>query len=247
MDLNTTVTETQQSLAGSSRKETIGFVTRCLFGENSPEELSKLLSYTSSASYGPSEVVFREGDTADVVHVICSGLVKLISYLPNGRARIVRLHGRGSVLGLVGLMGHPHEHTAIAIEGVRAYRIPVSLLHGLKRSDPNLYGGLLEHWYQYLDTADMWITEFSTGPIRARVARLIRFLASIENEDESHQVTLLTSDEMAEVLGVTPESVSRVVADFKRSHVLRPLEPNDHCRIVFIEQPSVLDTEALDG
>jgi CRP/FNR family transcriptional regulator len=230
-----------------SKTETMHFVTRCLFGDDASEEIAKLLKYASPVDYEPGEVVFYEGDEVEVAYVICRGLVKLISYLPNGRARIVRLHGRGSVLGLVGLMRHPHEHTAIAVEDTRGYRIPLSLLQGVSRDDPETYSGLLEHWYQYLDTADTWITEFSTGPIRARVARLIQFLESIEHKSNAHRVTLLTSEEMAEILGVTPESVSRIIAEFKRKHVLRPIDHNDHCRDVIIEDPSELSAEALDS
>jgi CRP-like cAMP-binding protein len=45
-----------------------------------------------SRRYLAKEVIYRESDRADRICVIRSGLVKLLSYLPNGRARIVRLH-----------------------------------------------------------------------------------------------------------------------------------------------------------
>ena len=71
--------------------------------------------------------------------------------------------------------------------------------------------------------ADTWITDFSTGAIRGRVARLIRFL--VENDEASgpREVSLLTVDEMADVLGVTAESVSRVMADMKRRKILQSI------------------------
>jgi CRP-like cAMP-binding protein len=39
-------------------------------------------------------------------------------------------------------------------------------------------------------------------------------------------IELLTTDEMADTLGVTAESVSRVIAELKREAVLEPIENN---------------------
>jgi CRP/FNR family transcriptional regulator len=171
-------------------------------------------------SYQPGESLYREGAEIGALYVVRRGRIKLLSYLPDGRARIVRLHNRGSLIGLNGLLGEVHEHTAIAVDRVEVYQMPLNLLSPLKEQDPTAYSRLLEHWYSYLNTADTWITEFSTGPIRGRVARLLLFLIDLDEESGPRELTLLSGEEMAEVLGVTPESVSRVVADFKRRGIL---------------------------
>jgi len=175
-----------------------------------------------AAHYSAKEIVYSEGAEADTVIVIRSGMVKLISHLANGRARIVRVHSKGSWLGLGGVLGQPYEHTAIAVEDTDAYRIPVSELLRIKSDNPYLYCRLIECWFDYLQEADLWIAEFSTGSIKARVARLVNFLSKIEDQAASNEVKLLTCEEMAEILGATPESVSRVLAEFKRSNILSP-------------------------
>ncbi len=172
------------------------------------------------AHYSAKQVLYNEGSTVDAVIVIRSGMVKLVSHLPNGRARIVRVHTHGSWLGLSALLGRPHDHTAIAVDEVEAYHIPVANIRRIKSDYPHLYNQMLEHWYEYLQDADLWISEFSTGVIKARVARLVNFLSEIEDTMESGRVKLLTCEEMAEILGATPESVSRVLAEFKRDKVL---------------------------
>lgn len=174
------------------------------------------------ARYSAKAIVYNEGVAADTVIAIRSGMVKLISHLPNGRARIVRVHARGAWLGLAGLLNQPYEHTAIAVEDTDAYRIPVGELLRIKAENPFLYCRLIERWYDYLQEADLWIAEFSTGSIKARVARLVNFLSRIEERVTPDEVRLLTCEEMAEILGATPESVSRVLAEFKRSHILSP-------------------------
>jgi CRP/FNR family transcriptional regulator len=120
------------------------------------------------------------------------------------------------------VLGQPYEHTAVAVEGTDAYRIPVGELLRIRSENPELYCRLLECWFDYLQEADLWISEFSTGSIKARVARLVNFLSEIEDAVSPGEVKLLTCEEMAEILGATPESVSRVLAEFKRSDILLP-------------------------
>jgi len=171
-------------------------------------------------TYKPGDTLYHEGAEIGALYVVRRGRIKLLSYLPDGRARIVRLHKRGSVIGLNGLLGDTHQHTAVAVDQVEVYQIPLNLLSPLKQQDPVAYSRLLEQWHSYLNTADTWITEFSTGPIRGRVARLLLFLIDLDEDSGPQELTLLSCEEMAEVMGVTPESVSRVLAEFKRSGIL---------------------------
>lgn len=167
------------------------------------------------------EVIYRESDCVYRLYLIRSGMVKLLSYLPNGRARIVRLYTRDQWLGLEGLLGRPYEHTAIAVGDVDMVYYPMRSLQSLRRGNAPALGKLLCQWHGDLLTADRWISDFSTGGIKPRVARLLVYLAELEYGLPVDKVELLTVQEMADILGVTQESVSRILADFKRSAVLR--------------------------
>ncbi|MFP3875001.1 MAG: Crp/Fnr family transcriptional regulator [Thiohalophilus sp.] len=200
----------------------------------------RLLDSISQITFQPGEVIYHGGEESRLLFIVRQGRLKLITHLPNGRSRIVRLHKRGSLIGLDGLMGEGHEHTAIAINNVAAYKVPHHFFHQWKKDEPQLYNRLLEHWHEYLNYADTWITEFSTGNVEGRVARLLRFLAEFESETGPYVVELLTTDEMADILGVTAESVSRVIAALKRESVLDPIENNSEslftCDLVALEQ-----------
>lgn len=206
------------------------------------EALSKekpLLKSVSHAAYTAGDIIYQAQEESHLLFVVRQGMLKLVNHLPNGRSRIVRLHKRGSLLGLDGLVGNTHEHTAIAIDDVEVYKIPHSFFHQWKDDKPHLYSRLLENWHDYLNYADTWITEFSTGNVKGRVARLLRFLADFEVETGPRVIELLTTDEMADILGVTAESVSRVIAELKREAVLEPIENNT-------ESLFTCDLEALE-
>ena len=188
-----------------------------------PAALGRVLSAAKIARFSWHDVIYREGDAAESVFALRSGMVKLVNYLPNGQARTVRLHVRGGLLGLSGLVNDVYEHTSVAINDVVAYQIPIADLQALREDDPFLYSQLTERWHDYLREADAWITRFSTGSVKARAARLVAHLSRIESGTKMKQVKLLTCEEMANILGVTMESVSRVLAQFKRQRLLQPI------------------------
>jgi CRP-like cAMP-binding protein len=190
-------------------------------------DLAARLGGLRVVTFNHRDVIYREGRSARSIHLVNSGLVKLDTHVTDDRIRIVRLLSAGDFLGLDGLFERAHRQTAVALGEVSMYRIPVSLLRGVKARDPAFYCRLLECWYVHLAYADTWITQFSTGPIRPRVARLLKFLSERETQVGAPRVRLLTCEEMAEVLGVTPESVSRSLAEFKRDGLLRRASRSD--------------------
>ena len=195
-----------------------------------------------SRRYQAKEIIYRESERVDRIYVIRSGLVKLLSYLPNGRARIVRLHAGNHWIGLEGLLGQPYEHTAIAVGDVEVQHVALHSLQRLNRDNPGVLGQLLCQWHGALVHADRWISDFCTGGIRPRVARLLEFLAELEYGQPLDRVELLTVCEMAEILGVTQESVSRILATFKRRELLQKL--SDPSREIYRLDAPELQREA---
>ena len=190
-----------------------------------PSIESYFFTVAKPVSFPSQSSIYLEGSTAQSIYFVSSGMVKLICYMPNGRARIVRILGKGGVLGLEGLLQEGlYKHTAVSVGGAKLFRIAVSRFRCLMQRDSDLTAKIIEHWHNHLFYADTWITQFSAGAIKCRVARLVEFLGSIEYGTDSLYVRLLTCEEMAEVLGVTPESVSRVLAQFKRDQLLSSIQ-----------------------
>jgi len=195
--------------------------------------LGDTIAASSLWRYAPGDTIYQADSEVEALYLVCSGRIKLLSFSRDGDARIVRLHNRGSILGLGGLLGETNDHMAVAIDEVSLYQIPIGLIKTISDRDNEAYCRLLEYLNEYLKAADTWITDFSTGGIRGRVARLLLYLMRHDDSTSQHDVTLLTVNEMAEVLGVTPESVSRAMAEFKRLEILLPFDGSSqhtfHC------------------
>lgn len=161
--------------------------------------------------------VYRVGDPGACLYTLRSGLVKLVQYLPDGSQRIVRLLRANDVFGLEALLGQRYQHDAIALTATGLCAIPREVVAVLAREQPALHTELLRRWQQALADADLWLTELSTGTARARVARLLLRLAG---PDASTPFRLLGREDIGAMLGLTPETVSRTVAELRRQGLL---------------------------
>jgi CRP-like cAMP-binding protein len=166
----------------------------------------------------PHAVLYRAGDPAQAVFTLRSGLVKLVQYLPDGRQRIVRLLRSTDVTGLEALLGQPYQHEAVVLQQADLCRIPLEVIERLDRESPKLRKELMVRWQRALDEADAWLTQLSTGSARARVARLL--LRLVSGRDDAC-CELFGREDMGAMLGITTETASRVIAEFKRSGALQ--------------------------
>ena len=145
-----------------------------------------------------------------------------MAHLPSGRVRILGLHGRGAILGLdtPASRTDTYDHTAIAVTDVHCDWAPTSQLRRLRDQRSEAYLDLVERYCEELKHAERWITEFSGDTTTCRIARVIKYLSELQDPTEPDRVELLTCQEMAEVIGASTESASRVLAKFKRLGIL---------------------------
>lgn len=157
--------------------------------------------------------IYDAGESATTLFTIRTGLIKLVQFLPDGTQRIVRLMRKTDLVGLEALIDKEYPHTAIALQPTEVCRLPVDVVRSLSQSHSTLFHELMARWHKALSNADRWITEFSTGPARDRVIRLLLWLAEAEN---SEACDLFSREDLGAVLGLTTETASRTMAELKR-------------------------------
>lgn len=161
--------------------------------------------------------IYGTGDTAKYMYTIRSGLVKLVQYLPDGTQRIVRLLKTSDVIGLEAVLDPIYKHDAITLQDTEICRYPAAAAQEFSISNPKLHYEMMARWQRALDEADTWVTQLSTGTSKQRVARLILLLAK-GNDDST--CSLIGREDMGAMLGVTTETASRTIANFKREEFL---------------------------
>ncbi len=163
-------------------------------------------------------LLYRAQERRDTLFTLRSGAMKLVQYLPDGSQRIVRLLRDGDALGLETLVRQPYQHDAIALTDCDICAIPADVIEELGREQPRIYQALMARWQQALNEADAWLTQFTTGTARQRVARLLLRLACPTSDN---RLRLFGREDMAAMVGLTTETVIRTIAELRRQGSLR--------------------------
>lgn len=192
---------------------------RMLFAGIDIAAATSILQPVVHLGYRPLDTLYRQGDILQHVFSVRAGLIKLSITTADGGLRIVRLIGPGATIGLEALVGAHGEHTAQAISQVDVCKIPVTAINRLAEQQPLLCKRLMAQWHDQLAQADTHLLELSTGPVRERVLNLLTMLDALCGEG-NEGLTIPTNADCAALVAARRESVSRVMAEFKRSGIL---------------------------
>lgn len=215
--------EIQAAWKGLAQCRGCGVRDLVLFADLREEDFSLIHLPIDELLFAPGATLYRLGDEPGAVYTVRSGLIKLVQYLPDGSQRIVRLLRQGDLAGLEALLGQPYQHTAEALHPSLTCRIRREVVHRLSEKTPRLHQQLMRRWQMAIERADAFLVELGTGSARARVARL--FLILVDDREEQ-TCTLFGREDLGAMLGITTETASRAVADFKRQGLLTELRPN---------------------
>ncbi len=198
-----------------------------LFAGLTVRDFEKIHDPIDQFTLKPGGSLYHAGDRGEFLFTVRSGALKLVQYLPDGNQRIVRLARTSDVLGLEAILDAPYQHEAVVLQTTEVCRYPARLVKALGAENPRLHTELMTRWQRALTEADAWLTELSTGSARQRVARL---LLRLVRDQASNECELFSREDMGAMLGITTETTSRTIAEFKRQGLLVDLNLN-RCRL----------------
>jgi CRP/FNR family cyclic AMP-dependent transcriptional regulator len=166
--------------------------------------------------------LFFEAQPARSIYILCAGNVKLTTSSRDGKTLLVRIAKPGDVLGLsAAISDTPYEITAQAIDPVQVKSFQrKDFLHFIERHiEASMHATTMLN-KEYRDAlSDAMRLALSTS-ISGRVARLFLEMSSGQNESKSRFPLSLTHEELANMLGTTRESVTRVLNEMKRKNII---------------------------
>lgn len=195
-----------------------------LFAGLQQQDFERIHSPIVQFRLAPETRLYRAGDPGQFMFTIRSGLVKQLKLLPDGNQRILRLAYSHDVLGLETLVLDTYQHDAIVLQTADVCRFSTKVVRQLAEENSSMRNELTRRWQMALQNADTWIVELSTGSARARIARLLLRLASIQGQDTCE---LVSREDMGAIVGITTETASRIIADFKRQGLTREMHANN--------------------
>ena len=192
---------------------------------NLPETaVKRLAEITSSATYPKGATLFMEGQPTRGVFILCTGQVKLSTSSADGKTLILRIAEPGEVLGLPAtITGNPYELTADVVEPSQTNFISRAEFLSFLREHGD---AALRVAQQLGETYHSAIAEMrNIGLSHSASEKLARFLlestAGETNGKDGIRVKLtLTHEEIAQMIGASRETVTRMFADFKKKQLL---------------------------
>ncbi len=190
----------------------------------SASQVDALRAIGSTRSYRKNEGVYELGQPADTLYVVVRGRARLRDRDWEGRDITVSFAAEGEPFGLEALAGMADRVlSAIAAESSEVLSIDAEALRDLLARDPGLTRALLRYAAEVMTHVDERIKMLAFLDVPSRLAGTIIWLADrygLENERGVEVPYWFTHQEMADLIGSTRETVTTVLAEFKRQGLI---------------------------
>jgi len=178
------------------------------------------------------EFILLEGEPADALYIVVSGVVKVFKTSAEGKEQILQLIRPGDSFNDVPIFdGGANPASAQAMGPVVLYSIKKSDIHSILRNHPQVALNVAQVLSQKLRNLVSLVEDLSFKHVTARLAKILLEYAG----DGSAPRQRLTQQEMAAIAGTAREIIGRSLKELEGEGVIRL----DHHRIV------ITDKEAL--
>jgi CRP/FNR family transcriptional regulator, cyclic AMP receptor protein len=186
--------------------------------EEKPVAALDAMKFTTVHAKGA--LLFVEGEDPRSVYVLCSGRVKLTMSSSDGRTLIVRIAEAGEVLGATAtVLGKQYEMSAETIEPCQVNVIKKERFLEFLRQFPEASMRLSHQLSENCAAAHRDIRALGLSQTaNEKMARLLLDWCEnggVQVQNGIRLKVLLTHEEIAQMIGATRETVTRVISDFK--------------------------------
>lgn len=196
-----------------------------LQGENVEFSMSDLNCLVTDAvkqvRFAAGDILFTQGQSSSSLYSVTEGVVKITCHSPDGRERIVGLSSPGKLLvGLQSITDDLCEYTAVAATDVKACEIRHRPLLAAVKDRPNLALRLIHAINAQLAHSRSLMLVMGRKCAAAKIASFIILVAPETNPCNERFTLPLSRNDLAELLGLSEETVCRQMASMKRKGVI---------------------------
>jgi CRP/FNR family transcriptional regulator len=175
----------------------------------------QIAGHTSPSFYPPGVQFVEQGSDSSDIYSVRRGIIKLQSIDRAGRETIVGVRRTGSLIGAeAAIMRKPHLVSAVTVTKCWLQRFPTRQFCDLIRQNPSLSWHLHQINASDLSEATAALVEVKSYTATIRLRRLVLELVPELNgtSSENSEIHLPFKHwEIAQMLGVTPEHLSRLL------------------------------------
>ncbi len=190
--------------------------TMDLFQDLSEKEGEELDRISTMSSVRKGKVFYRPEEMGEVLFILKEGNVQLYRISPEGKKLVITSLGPGSLFGEMALLGQQMHNTfAEAITDCTICVMSRADLERLILQRPQVALRMLEITGRRLRDAESRLEDLAFKGIPARLSSLLLRLAG-----DSNQISGLTHQDLAEMVGTYRETATQVLNDLKSRNLI---------------------------
>ena len=179
-----------------------------LFQNLDDETIKKIESFTTEYKIGKDNIVFYEGDEPKYLYLLVKGVIKLYKTTSSHKEIVLKYFHENELIGEVAnFEGIPYPATAKAYSDVEFLKIDFEKLKEIIFLNPNLAFNIQTSLIKKIKNLENIISTNLVLDSKERVAKYI-----YSHSDDFFETKNI---EIAEILGVSPETLSRILKFFK--------------------------------
>jgi CRP/FNR family transcriptional regulator len=203
--------------------------TKCPFiTESAGNGRSRPLSNNCLVSDSVKEVSFSKGDflfsqdqPSCCVYVLTDGVAKIVSVTPDGHEQIVGFASPEKLMvGLRSLSNENYADSAVAETRITACKIRKRSLLSAVTTDPKVAFRLIDALNAQLAMSRAMIRAGERHGAAAKIAAFLLLLIPTDKHDDRRHVLPVSRSEIADILGLSEETVCRQMAKMRRRGIL---------------------------
>lgn len=184
-----------------------------LFQNIDEDTIKKIEGFTTEHKISKDNIVFYEGDAPKFLHVLVKGVIKLYKTSSNHKEVVLKYFHDNELIGEVAnFEGMPYPATAKAYSDVEVLKIDFAKLKDIIFSNPNLAFNIQTSLIKKIKNLENIISTNLVLDSKERVAKYI-----YNHTDDFFETKNI---EIAEILGVSPETLSRILKFFKDNDII---------------------------
>ncbi len=195
-----------------------------IFVDLSPVEAESVGQLTILRKYRKNMIVFMEGEPGEALFFVLSGKVKISKLTEDGREQILHIVQAGDIFAEVVLIDRgPYPATAEAIEAAQVGILRNDDVENLIRTNPDIALKILKVMSKRLRQAQIQVRDLALKDTYGRLASMLLILAKDHGCpcDSGTRIDIsLSRQELANLIGTSRETVTRILSDFKRNKVI---------------------------
>jgi CRP-like cAMP-binding protein len=191
-----------------------------VFNSLSSNELDALDCQRVSIQYNPGEIIFKQGAPCNNFVCITSGLVKIyLEHNDNTNLIIGLLRPVNYIIEPGAFVDQRHHLTAVACETTKACLIDAGIMRELMKANPDFANEFISNIS--IQTIELFkkISNCTQKHVYGRVADMLLYLNPSIYKENPFYLTIARQD-LADISGMTKESVIRVLKKFKDDNII---------------------------